>query len=324
MEYRRLGRSGLQVSAIGLGTNNFGVASASSLLRSRRVDEQGTAAVVHQALELGVNFIDTSNTYGGGFSEEFIGKALKGRRDEVVLATKVASRVGEGPNRSGASRKHIMDQVEVSLKRLGTDYIDLYQIHFPDPQTPIQETLRTLDDLVRQGKVRYVGCSNFAAWQVCEALWTSKTLGLASFVSVQPEWNMLNRDVEREVVPLCMAYGLGIVPYYPLASGFLTGKYRPGTPVPEGTRFFGDARRQERALTERNYAVLGRLEAFAQAREHTVGELAIAWLLASPQVSSVIAGATRPEQVVANAVPFAWHLTAEDMQEIDGLLEAEG
>ena len=297
MRYRKLGQSGLEVSIVGLGTNNFG----------RRLDAKATAIVVDQALEIGVNFIDTANMYGGGLSEEYIGKAIKGKRDQALLATKVSARMGQGANQSGNSRQHIMEQVEISLRKLNTDHIDLYQIHFPDPGTPIEETLRALDDLVHQGKVRYLGCSNFSSWQVCEAFWTSKVGRLESFVSVQPEWNMLNREVENELVPFCRAYGVGIIPYFPLASGFLTGKYRPDAAVPEGTRFYGDTRRQERTLTKENFSLLVSLEEFAEQRGHSMVELAIAWLLASPQVSSVIAGATNGEQVIANAAaqPFS-------------------
>ncbi|MBI2872164.1 MAG: aldo/keto reductase [Chloroflexi bacterium] len=310
MEYRRLGGSGLQVSAIGLGTNQFG----------GRLDEGQSAQVVHQATELGINFIDTSNSYGRGLSEEYIGKAVKGRREDVLIATKVFSSTGEGPNRRGASRAHILREVEASLRRLQTDYIDLYQMHYYDPNTPVEETLRTLDDLVRHGKVRYIGCSNYAAWQVCEAVWTSRMLRLEQFVSVQPEYNLLNRSAERELVPFCKAYNMGVIPFYPLASGFLTGKYRPDAPPPEGTRLALNPRSRGRFLTEGNFAVLARLEKFGTERGHTVGELAIAWLLANPVVSSVIAGATRPEQVAANVKAADWRLTPEEMAELEKLL----
>lgn len=313
MEYRQLGSSGLQLSAVGLGTNNFG----------GRTDEQQSVTVVRQAVEEGITFIDTANIYGRGLSEERIGKAIQGVRSQVIIATKAGGRMGEEPNRSGASRQHLLAEAEDSLRLLGTDYIDLYQVHFPDPKTPIEETLRALDDLVHQGKVRYIGCSNFAAWQVCEALWTSRTLHLNAFVSVQPQYNLLTRDIEQELVPLCQAYGLGIIPYSPLASGFLTGKYRPNESVPEGTRLAGNQRAQQRVLTDQNFAILERLEGFAQARGHTMGELAIAWLLARPAVSTVIAGATRPEQVTTNAKAGEWHLTPEEMQEVDNLLQQE-
>ncbi|MXY22793.1 MAG: aldo/keto reductase [Dehalococcoidia bacterium] len=307
MQYRQLGSSGLQVSAIGLGTNNFG----------RRLDAAATETVVHAALDAGVNMIDTSNSYGGGDSEEFIGRALKGRRHEAVLATKVSSRVSEGPNNAGNSRKHIYDQVDVSLRKLRTDYIDLYQIHWWDPNTPIEETLRALDELIRAGKVRYAGCSNFAAWQVCESHWTAKTLGINGFVSMQPHYSMLYRQPEEEMIPFCEKYGIGILPYYPLENGFLTGKYRRGQPAPDGTRLSENDRG---ALTSRNFDILEGLEGFASERGHTILELAFAWLLASPMVSSVIAGATRVEQVEGNAASAAWSLTAEEVEEVNAIL----
>lgn len=308
MQYRQLGASGLQVSAIGLGANNFG----------RRVDAAGTEKVVHAALDAGVNMIDTSNSYGDGLSEDFIGQALKGRRREAVLATKVSSRVSDGPNNAGNSRKHIYDQVDISLRKLRTDYIDLYQIHWWDPNTPIEETLRALDDLVSAGKIRYAGCSNFVAWQVCESHWTARTLGISGFVSMQPHYSMLYRKPEEEMIPFCEKYGIGILPYYPLENGFLTGKYRRGQPAPDGTRLSENDRG---ALTGRNFDILEALEAFASERGHTILELAFAWLLASPMVSSVIAGATRPEQVQANAAVAGWSLTTEDMEEVNSILE---
>lgn len=310
MEYRQLGPSGLQVSAVGLGTNNFG----------GRVDEERSIAVVRQAIEEGINFIDTANSYGRGLSEERIGKAVKDIRGEVLIGSKFGNAMGDGPNTRGASRHHIMQQVEGSLRALQTDYIDLYMIHRPDPNTPIEETIRAMDDLVHQGKVRYIGCSNFAAWQLCEAIWTSKAMNLAPFVSVQNEYNMLNRSIEQELVPFCREYNIGIIPFVPLAGGFLTGKYRQGEPTPEGTRLAGSARAQQSTLTEKNFAMLSRLENFAEEQGHPMVELAIAWLLGNSAVRSVIAGATRPEQVVANAKAADWQLTPEDMQEIDMLL----
>ena len=312
MEYRDLGSSGLKASAVGLGTNNFGF----------RMDEESSIRVARQALEDGINFIDTADSYGRGLSEERIGMALKDNRKDVIIATKVANPVGDGPNMRGNSRHHIMNQVEASLRFLQTDYIDLYQIHRVDPTTPIEETMRALDDLVRQGKVRYIGCSNFAAWQVCEAIWTSKAHNLNPFVTVQPEYSMLNRSVESELAPFCREYNIGILPFYPLASGFLTGKYRQGEPVPEGTRLAGNERAQNNTLTPKNFAMLSKLENFAAERGHPMVELAIAWLLGNPTVSSVIAGATKTEQVTANAKAADWQLTAEDMKEIDEILRS--
>ena len=308
MEYRQLGKSGLQVSAIGLGGNTFG----------RYADETGTAAIIHRALDLGVNFIDTADTYGRGVSEELVGKAMKDRRRQAIIATKAAGAMGEGPNQAGASRQHLTDGVHDSLRRLDTDYIDLFQVHFPDPKTPPEETMRALDDLVRQGKIRYIGCSNYTAWQVCEAQWTAQVHHLNPFISVQPAYNLLNRRIEAELVPFCQAYGIGIIPYSPLASGFLTGKYRPGQPAPEGTRGYNSAM-FNRILTDRNFETLEKLEDFAGKRGHTVGELAMAWLLARPMVCTIIAGATRPEQVEENVKAGEWQLSAEEVLELDKL-----
>ena len=312
MEYRQLGSTGLQVSAVGLGTNNFGF----------RMDEESSIKVAHQAVEEGINFIDTANSYGRYLSEERIGIAFKDVRKDVLIATKFGNGMGDGPNTRGASRHHIMQQVEGSLRALQTDYIDLYMIHRPDANTPIEETLRAMDDLVHQGKVRYLGCSNFSAWQLCEATWMSKSLNLAPFTSVQNEYNMLNRSVERELVPFCKEYNVGIVPFYPLAGGFLTGKYRQGETVPEGTRLAGNERAQGNTLTEKNFAMLSKLEDFAEERGHPMVELAIAWLLGNSTVSSVISGATKTEQVTANAKAADWHLTPEDMKEIDEILQS--
>ena len=310
MKYRRLGNSGLKVSEIGLGANNFG----------RRVDADGTAVVIDRALEVGINLIDTANTYGGDRrSEEYIGRALNGKRADALIATKAAMSMGDGPNDKGASRLHLMSELEKSLRCLQTDYVDLYQVHFPDEDTPIEETMQALDDMVRQGKVRYVGCSNFMAWQVCEAIWTSRTYGLAPFVSVQPHYSMMERTIEAELVPFCRQYDVGILPYYPLASGFLTGKYRRGQGAPDGTRL---AEGDRGMFSDKNFDLLESLEAFASDRGHGVLELAFAWLLANPNVSSVIAGATRTEQVESNANASDWAMTPEEKAEVDALLDA--
>lgn len=309
MEFRQLGDSGLKVSAVGLGTNNFGA----------RVDAEGTARVIDQALHEGINLLDTANIYSKGLSEEYIGRALNGKRHEAVIATKVGGRMGDGPNDEGASLKHIRHEIEESLRRLGTDYVDLYQIHFVDESTPIEETVRVLDDLVKEGKVRYTGCSNFAAWQVCEGVWTSESLGLTSFSSVQPHYSMLVREPERELVPFCDEYGIGILPYFPLASGFLTGKYRRGQPAPAGTRL---AENDRGMFVDANYDLIEALESFAEQRGHSLLELAFAWLLARPAVSSVIAGATKPEQVTANARAVSWHLTDDDLTQVEAILES--
>jgi len=302
MEYRKLGRSGLKISEIGLGCNNFG----------SRVDEQSSISIIRHALELGVNYIDTADWYSQrGRSEECVGKALKGKRSDAIIATKFGFAMGEGPNEHGGSRYHIMRAVDASLKRLDTDYIDLYQFHRPDPTTPIEETLQTLDNLVRAGKVRYIGCSNFAAWQLCEALWTSRANGLESFVTVQSRYNLLNRTIEQELVPCCQTYGVGVIPWGPLAGGFLTGKYQRAEAAPDGTRLsrigiYG------RMFNDATFDKLDRLKAFAEERGHSVAELAIAWLLSHPWLSTVIAGASQIEQVTTNVAAAEWKLTSED------------
>ena len=307
MEYRQMGKTGLQVSAIGLGTNNFG----------GRLDPEATAVVVHKALDAGINFIDTANIYGAGKSEDYIGRALKdGKRSKAIVATKVSGPMGEGPNRRGNSRAHIMIEVEESLKRLQTDYIDLYQIHFTDPKTPIEETMQALNDLVHQGKVRYIGCSNFAAWQVAEANWTARMHGLEEFVTVQPQYSLLERRIEFELTPFCKAYNIGIVPYSPLAGGFLTGKYHENQPLPEGTRISSNRHAQERTLTKANYERLNKFEKFAKDRGHSMTEFAFAFLLANPNVCSVIAGAMNAQQVAENAKAGDWRLTADEVTEV--------
>ena len=319
MEYRNLGRSGLQVSTVGLGCNNFG----------RRCDQEQTTAVVHRALDLGVTLFDTADVYGflepareagspsRGLSEQYLGVALKGKRREAIIATKFMGPMGDGPLWSGGSRRYIFDAVDASLRRLDTDYIDLYQIHFPDVNTPIAETMRALDDLVRSGKVRYLGCSNFASWQVVEAQWVARSGHLSEFVSAQNQYNLLDRRIERELVAACNAYGLGVLPYFPLASGFLTGKYRPGQDAPGGSRLADAGPMADRVLTEQNFEMLTKLEAFAQSRGHSMVELAIGWLASQPHVASVISGATKPEQVEQNVLAAEWKLTAEEMAEVN-------
>jgi len=310
MNFRRLGNSGLKVSEIGLGGNNFGWWA----------DEKTSAPVIDAALAQGINFIDTADAYDRGHSEEYIGRALKGRRNQVIIATKFGSPMGNGPNERGGSRQHILEALENSLKRLQTDYIDLYYMHWPDPTTPIEETLSALDSMVRVGKVRYIGCSNFAAWQVSDALWTSKTNNLTPFVVVQQGYNLLARRIERELVPCCEAHGLGVVPYSPLANGLLTGKYRQGQEPPQGSRLSSTVLPgMKRVLAEANWAVLSKLETFARERNHTMGELAIAWLLSKPWLSSVIAGAHSPDQVKANVAAGAWKLTAEDVTAVEAI-----
>ena len=312
MQYRRLGDSGLEVSAIGLGTNNFGDNSRWPF----HMGPEEVATLIHASLDVGVNTFDTANAYGEGRSEEYIGRALRGRREDAVIATKVHGRMGEGPNREGLSRKAIMHEVEQSLTRLQTDYIDLYQLHQIDHATPIEETMRALDDLVRDGKVRYVGCSNFEAWRLCEAVWTARTAGLAPMVSVQPPYSMLNRDVERELLPVCDRYGVGVLPYFPLEHGLLTGKYRRGRPPPSDSRLAVHGA----PLDAADFDLIEALAGFAESRGHTLLELAFAWLLSRPSVSSVIAGATRPEQIRANAAAVQWRLSGEELEKVGRIL----
>ena len=313
MEYRNLGKSGLKVPVLGLGGNTFGW----------YVDQQGSAAVINRALELGINFIDTADMYDRGRSEEYIGQTLKGKRTQVIIASKFAAEMGESPNDRGASRWYMMKAVEASLKRLNTDYIDLYQVHFPDPVTPIEETLRALDDLVRAGKVRYIGCSNFAAWQLSEALWISCVHNLNSFVTVQTKYNLLERQIEQELVPCCNAHGIGIIPWGPLAGGFLTGKYRRGEqpPAPSPGKRPSKAYNHlyKSVITDGNWERLSKLENFAKIRGHEVGELAIAWLLSHPWLSTVITGATRPEQLDMNVAGANWKLTPEEVAQVEQL-----
>lgn len=310
MDYRNLGRSGLQVSIVGIGCNNFG----------RRCDEAQTAAIVGQAIDLGVNLFDTADVYGGeGRSEVFLGKALQGRRQDVVVATKFGMKLREGPYTSRGSRRYIVQACEESLRRLDTDYIDLYQMHAPDPTTPIDETLRALDDLVRAGKVRYIGHSNYAGWQAAEAEYAARALGTQRFISAQNEYSLLNRAVEAELLPACRAYGVGVLPYFPLASGLLTGKYRRNEPPPEGTRLAAWGPAASRIMNDRNWEKVEGLEEFVNARGHTLLELAFAWLLSEQAVGSVIAGATNPEQVSANVAAASWRLSAEERAEVDGI-----
>ncbi|MCA3731665.1 MAG: aldo/keto reductase [Phenylobacterium sp.] len=310
MQLRRLGNSGLKVSVIGLGCSNFGM----------RIDQAQTRMVVDAALDCGVNFFDTADIYGASKSEVFLGEALKGKRDKAVLATKFANPMGEGEYLRGGARRYIVKAVEDSLKRLHTDHIDLYQMHVPDADTPIEETLRALDDLVRAGKVLYIGNSNFTGWQIADADWSSRTQGLERFVSAQNNFSLLERGVESEVLPACERFGLGLLPYFPLASGFLTGKYRRGEPPRQGTRLAAWGKRGAAALSERNFDRLEALEQWAEQRGRRILDLAFAWLLGHRAVSSVIAGATSPEQVQANARCAEWILTPEEVEEVRALL----
>ena len=310
MEFRRLGNSGLSVSEIGLGCNNFG----------GRVDQSGTKRVVDAALDHGITLFDTADVYGGSDSEVFLGKALGSRRSNVIIATKFGMAMGQDALSRGGSRRYIMKAVEASLGRLGTDYIDLYQIHFPDPATPIDETLSALDDLVRAGKVRYVGSSNFSSWQIADADWTARSEGYTRFVSAQNHMNLFERAVVHEVIPGCRHFGLGMLPYFPLASGLLTGKYVRGEAAPEGTRLANAGARAGRALSDNNFDRLEALTSFADERSRTLLELALGWLLSFEEVSSVIAGATREEQIHSNVEGSGMRLDADEMREVATLV----
>jgi aryl-alcohol dehydrogenase-like predicted oxidoreductase len=276
--------------------------------------------IVDVALERGINFFDTADVYQEGRSEESLGVALKGRRQQVILATKVFNKTGDGPNDYGASRHHIVEGVEASLRRLQTDYIDLYQMHRPDSSTPIEETLRALDDLLRAGKVRYIGASNYAAWQLARANLLAELRGWTPFVTIQPHYHMFERGIEQELVPYCNAHGVGILPYFPLAGGFLTGKYRRGERAPAGSR--GESSDYvQKYMTDAGFDTLERLIAWAGERDRSVGDLAHAWLLAQPRVSSVISGATSAEQVEANARAAGWALSPDELKQVDAILE---
>ncbi len=312
MKFRRLGNSGLVVSTVGLGTNNFGM----------KLDLDGSREVVHAALDEGITLFDTADSYG--LSEQRLGELLQGRRDDVVLATKFG---GDVRNRGGSdngedwgargSRRYLRRAVESSLRNLRTDWIDLYQLHRPDPATPVEETLSALTDLVREGKVRYLGSSNFAGWQVADAEWTARTRGYERFVSAQNEYSWLERGIEDDVVPALEHYGIGLLPYFPLASGLLTGKYRRGQAAGEGTRI--QAWGMESRLTDDAFDVIEALESFAKAREVSVLDIALGGLAAQPAVASVIAGATSRDQVRRNVAAGLWEPTLEDLAELDEL-----
>ena len=311
MEERNLGPSGLRVSLVGLGCNNFG----------GRSDLDASRKVIDRAIEVGINFFDTADMYGNrGGSERVLGEVLGARRKDIILATKFSYQMDDAGRLKGGSRRYIMQAVENSLTRLKTDYIDLYQFHYPDPLTPIEESLRALDDLVRQGKVRYIGASNRTAWGVADAQWTAKTNGLASFISCQDEYSLLFRKHEADLIPAMRHFGLGLLPYFPLASGLLTGKYRPDEPVPAGTRFASTPLFKNRYMTDENWAKVEGLRAFCEARGRSLVELAFSWLASQPVVSSIIAGATKPEQIDANVKAVSWKLTPEELAEIDTIV----
>ena len=310
MDYRRLGHSGLWVSAVGIGCNNFGA----------KCDEAATRAVVHACLDAGITLFDTADMYGNrGGSETLLGRILGHHRKDIVLASKFGLPMGEGPYLNGAGRHYIMRAVEDSLRRLRTDHLDLYQVHRPDPATPIEETLRALDDLVRAGKVRYVGCSNFAGWQLAEAEWAARAGGTVRFISAQNEYSLVDRRIEGDLVPAANAYGVGILPYFPLANGLLTGKYQRNHAMPDGARMTERPTRAEEVLTDRNWTIAEKVADYAAARGHSLLEAAIGWLASQDHVPSVIAGATTAEQVAQNAAAADWRMTAEEIADINAL-----
>lgn len=306
MEFRQLGRSGLTVSVVGLGCNNFGI----------RCDYAQSEAVINAALDQGITFFDTADIYGGkGGSETFMGKILNGRRDQIVLASKFGMDMGTGDVALG-SRKYIRKAIEASLSRLQTDYLDLYQMHQPDPLTPIEETLSALQELVQEGKVRYIGCSNFSGWQIAEADLKAKEMHVERFISAQNHYSLIEREVEKEVIPACEHFGLGMLPFYPLASGLLTGKFKRGEEPPAGTRLAN--RRSE--LEDANWDLIEALNDLATSLGGTLLDLAISGLASRPAVASVIAGATRPEQVAANVKAIELKLSQQDQAKLDELL----
>jgi aryl-alcohol dehydrogenase-like predicted oxidoreductase len=312
VKHRTIGKSDLQVSTIGLGCNNFGYVA--------NMDVEASRKVIDAAIDSGINFFDTSDSYGA--SEDILGEVLGDRRKKIILATKFGSKPNASGEKSGAARSYILSEVEESLRRLRTDYIDLYQLHYPDPKTPIEETLRALDDLLKSGKVRYIGCSNFSAAQLREAEGTASRNELTMFVSSQDEYSLLVRDIERDMLPLIEQYGVSELPYFPLASGLLTGKYRKGQAAPKGTRLGDKQGLADKYHHEANLEKVGRLREFAESQSHTLLELAFSWLLSHKAVASVIAGATKPEQVKSNAAAGDWNLMQADLIRIDEITGA--
>ncbi len=305
MEKRRIGADGPEVSVVGLGCNNFGM----------RIDENASAAVVQAAVDAGITHFDSAEMYGGGRSEEFLGRALGAHRDQVVIATKASPRAKDDDYGPGNLGRRILEACEGSLKRLGTDRIDLYYQHYPDPDAPLEEALEALDSLKRDGKVLHIACSNYSGQLLAEAAEVSDTRHLASFRADQVEWSLMNRDVESTVVPEATRLGVAVVPYFPLASGLLTGKYRRGEDFPAGSRFAASSYFAG-AANDANFDYLDKLSTFAQSHGHSIIELAFAWLAAQSSVPSIIAGATTPEQVRANVGAVAWQMTAEELAEL--------
>jgi aryl-alcohol dehydrogenase-like predicted oxidoreductase len=306
MKHLPMGRTGVKVSAIGLGTNSFG----------GRAERETSIAILHRAIDAGINLIDTANIYTQTKSETIIGDGLKGRRHLVILATKGGLPVGEGPNDAGSSRYHLIRELEGSLRRLQTDYIDLYQIHTWDAETPLEETLRTLDDMVRSGKVRYVGTSNYAAWQLTKSLWVSDRRNFVRYETVQPDYSLAERGVERELVPLCLDQGIGLIAYFPLAGGILTGKYRPGQEPPKGSRAATQPQWAKR-LTDQRLRLAEDIRALATEAHCTPAQLALAWLISRPGVCSAIAGATTVEQLDENLGALEVQLSEDMLARLD-------
>lgn len=320
MEYRQLGSTGVRISAVSLGTGGQW---------GGRVDREAAKRIVTAALDGGVNYFDTANIYGTWYdgrplAEELLGEALVGLRDGIVLGTKGSQRLGEGPNAWGASRYNLMNALEGSLRRLRTDHVDLYQIHLPDATTPNEETMRALDDMVRSGKVRYVGASQYPAWRICRCNDLAERYGWAPFVTTQAHYNLLERQAEAELLPFCREMGVGVLAYFVLANGLLAGRYAPDAPPPPDSRaaaFERTRRYLDTYATPANYRRIARLTAWAEERGYTLADLAIAWVLAEPVVSTVLAGASSPEQMAANARAAAWKLSAEEVDEVRALLE---
>ena len=313
MQYRSFGHSGLQISAIGLGGNTFG----------RACDEQQTAEVVDRALELGVNHFDCADSYGGGgVFERYLGAALHGKREQAIIATKTGFPFSDGPNSDGLSRWRIIQNCEASLMRLGTDYIDVYYLHRPDARTPIEESLRALDDLMRQGKIRYGACSNYSGWEIARLCERSTAHGWTTPIVSQSNYSILAREIEADVIPACAAYGLGIVPFSPLAGGLLTGKYRAGEPIQAGVRGYGNPR-FERLVASNTMTTVERIDDFAKQRGYTITQVALAWLLSQPVVSSVITGVTSPAQVTANISALECTLSSEDLESLDAIVSEQ-
>ncbi|MBD3675049.1 MAG: aldo/keto reductase [Planctomycetaceae bacterium] len=311
MDYRQLGKTGLRVSPVCLGTMMFGGPTS----------EADSIRIMHKVYDQGINFIDTADMYSVGGSEEVVGKAIADRRESVVLATKGTNAMGDGPNDYGASRYHLTAAVEKSLQRLGTDHIDLYYVHVPDETTTQEETLRALDDLVRTGKIRYIACSNFRAWKLCEALWTSDKLNLNAYCCVQPLYNIMNRDIEVELLPLCEKQGIGVVSYSPLARGILTGKYQPGEKPPEGSRASrNDKRMMQAEWREASLEVAQQIKSHCDSKGVPMTQFALAWCLANPILTSVIIGPRTEEQYDDNIGFLDLEITAEDEDFIDGLV----